>query len=133
MKIDELSTMIGGWFVGDFSPNCLRTKAAEVACKHYKAGDHESRHVHKIATEHTLVVSGKVKMNGVELNPGQIATLAPGEAADFCALQDSITVIVKTPSVIGDKYAAPVEESATQRVSTGAEAGGTPALQKGFV
>ena len=35
MKIDELKTMIGGWFVGDFSPSAFHTKAAEVCCKHY--------------------------------------------------------------------------------------------------
>jgi mannose-6-phosphate isomerase-like protein (cupin superfamily) len=109
MKIDTLSNMTGGWFVGDFSPSCERTKAAEVACKHYRAGDWESRHVHKIATEHTLVVSGTIKMNEREIHGGQIVTLLPGEPADFEALEDSITVVVKVPSVIGDKYPAPVK------------------------
>ena len=115
MKIAQLNEMVGGWFVGDFSPVCLRTTAAEVACKHYRAGESTERHVHKVATEITLVVSGRVRINGTELLPGQMAMLAPHEAADFCALEDSVTVVVKTPSVIGDKYPAPIlpQEAAT--------------------
>jgi hypothetical protein len=107
VKIDDLSKMTGGWFVGDFSPVVLRTNVAEVGCKFYKAGQRELRHVHKVATELTLIVSGKVRMNGVEVNAGQIVTLLPNEATDFEVLQDTITVVVKTPSVKGDKY--PVE------------------------
>ena len=104
MTIERLDNMVGGWFVGDFSPVVHHTKAAEVACKHYKAGAAEKAHVHKIATELTLLVSGKVRMNGVDILPGQIVMLQPGEPADFQAIEDSVTVVVKTPSVIGDKY-----------------------------
>ena len=35
---------------------------------------------------------------------GRIATVLSGEATDFFALDDSVTVVVKTPSVLGDKY-----------------------------
>jgi hypothetical protein len=96
--------MVGGWFVGDFSPSCLRTPGVEVACKTYKAGDAERRHVHKIATELTLIVSGRVRMNGMEVEGGKIVMLAPGESSDFQALADTVTVVVKLPSVAGDKY-----------------------------
>jgi hypothetical protein len=106
VKITELSAMVGGWFMGDFAPTAYRTSAAEVACKHYRAGDIDQCHVHRIATELTLVVSGKVELNGVVLLPGQIAEIAPGEPAAFRALEDSITVVVKTPSVMNDKYPA---------------------------
>jgi hypothetical protein len=109
VNIFKLEEMKGGWFVGDFSPVAHRTAAAEVACKNYKAGASEPRHVHKIATELTLLVSGKVQMNGRVILPGEIVLLAPGESADFTALQDSITVVVKTPSVHGDKYPMPAE------------------------
>ncbi len=110
MTISKLDQMVGGWFVGDFSPTAHRTTAAEVACKHYKAGAKEGAHVHKIATELTLLVSGKVRMNGTDIFPGQIVRLEPGEPGEFHALEDSVTVVVKTPSVIGDKY--PVADAA---------------------
>jgi quercetin dioxygenase-like cupin family protein len=109
MTIAELSTMTGGWFVGAFAPVVLHTDACEVACKRYQAGAVEPRHVHRIATEVTLIVSGRVVMNGTELTAGQIIRLEPGEPADFAALDDTVTVVVKTPSVAGDKYViAPV-------------------------
>ena len=60
----SLDEMTGGWMVGDFEPSCLRTTACEVACKHYRAGVGEEAHVHRVATELTLIASGRVRMNG---------------------------------------------------------------------
>jgi quercetin dioxygenase-like cupin family protein len=96
--------MKGGWLVGDFLPTCLKTKECEVACKYYKSGDNEKAHVHKIAIEITVIVSGLVKMNTVEYKCGDIIILEPGDAADFQALEDTTTVVVKIPSVRDDKY-----------------------------
>jgi hypothetical protein len=102
----RLDEMVGGWFVGDFTPACLRTKACEVACKTYAAGARESAHVHRVATEITLVASGRVRMAGRDLGPGDLLVLDPGEPSDFEALAPTITVVVKLPSVAGDKYPA---------------------------
>ena len=104
MKTFRLQDMKGGWFVGDFLPTCLKTSDCEVACKHYKKGDAEDTHVHKIATEITLIVEGLVKMNDVTYKSGDIIVLDPGDATDFYALEDTINVVVKVPSVAGDKY-----------------------------
>lgn len=106
MKIHHLGEMTAGWFVGDFEPTSLRTASCEVAAKAYRMGDCESRHVHRVATEVTLVASGRVLMNGQILEESCIAVLEPGESADFQALADTLTVVVKMPSVIGDKYPA---------------------------
>jgi quercetin dioxygenase-like cupin family protein len=102
----RLDKMVKGWFVGDFSPAALRTDAAEVAVKHYKAGDREETHLHKIASEITLVLEGIVEMCGQRLSEGDIIKLAPGEATDFLAVTDATTVVIKLPSVIGDRYVA---------------------------
>lgn len=96
--------MKGGWFIGDFEPSCLLTKECEVAHKKYKRGGSEQRHVHKIANEITLIASGKVLMNGKEYGEGDIVHISPGESTDFKALTDASTVVVKIPSVKGDKY-----------------------------
>lgn len=100
-RIDEMER---GWFVGDFEPSVLRTNAAEVGVKCYKAGDKEGSHHHKSATEVTLIISGHARMNGVDLVEGDIVRLEPGEVADFQAMSDVTTVVVKVPSVKGDKY-----------------------------
>ncbi len=104
MKVYKLKDMKGGWFVGDFVPTCLKTKESEVACKFYKKGDIEKEHVHNIATEITVIVSGCVKMNNVKYKSGDIVVLDHGDATDFQVIEDTITVVVKVPSVAGDKY-----------------------------
>ncbi len=96
--------MVGGWFVGDFTPAALPTPAAEVGVKSYRAGDAEAEHVHRIAAELTLVLTGEVDMNGRRLGAGDIAVLAPGEPGTFRAISDTTTVVVKLPSVPGDKH-----------------------------
>jgi hypothetical protein len=105
MRVDRLDDMVRGWFVGDFEPTLYRTDAVEVAVKEYASGDHEARHHHKLATEITAVVSGRVRMDGRELGPGDIATLAPGESSDFTALTAATVVAVKLPGARDDKYA----------------------------
>jgi len=105
MKIAKLEDMIKGWFVGNFNPTLYKTTAAEVAVKKYQKGDHEGKHYHKIATEITVIISGRVKMNGVEYKAGDIITMEPNESTDFEALEDhTVNVVVKLPGANNDKY-----------------------------
>ena len=73
----SLDDMFRGWFVGD---------------------------CHKVATEITVIVSGTACMNGKEYAEGTILRMEPGEYAQFSAVTDVTTVVVKFPSVPGDKY-----------------------------
>lgn len=100
----NLSQFTRGWMVGDFSPSIIRTKDFEFMVRNYKAGEDEARHVHKVADEITVVVSGKFRMNGEELTAGDIIHLSPGDSADFACVEDGATAVIKTPSVMGDKY-----------------------------
>lgn len=104
MENFRLEDMIKGWFVGGFTPTALSTEACEVAIKHYKAGDHESAHYHKVATEITAIVSGEVRMCGRTWGPGDIVVLKPGEITDFVAISDAVNVVVKLPGALNDKY-----------------------------
>jgi hypothetical protein len=104
MQEFKLSDMLGGWFIGNFQPAVIGTDQFEVAIKHYQAGAKEARHHHKVAWEITAIASGAVRMRGREFGPGAIIHLQPGESTDFEALEDTITVVVKSPSVVGDKY-----------------------------
>ena len=100
----RLDEMIKGWFVGSFDPAVIKSDDFEVAVKRYKTGDYEESHTHKIATEITVIVEGKVEMNGVEYVKDDIILIYPNNYTDFKCLEDTITVVVKTPSIIGDKY-----------------------------
>lgn len=104
MKSDNLINMKGGWFIGNFYPSLFRTNDCEVAVKSYKKGDKEGKHYHKIATEYTVVIKGKVKMFGNVYEEGDIIIVEPGDATDFEALEDAMNVVVKIPGVNDDKY-----------------------------
>jgi len=104
MKIYQEKDMIKGWFVGNFDPVAFKSSDCEVCLKRYKTGDYESFHIHKIATEITAIVEGRAQMGTNELKKGSIVVLNPGEGTDFKALCDTLTIVVKTPSVPGDKY-----------------------------
>ena len=104
MDAYRLEDFTKGWFVGDFKPAIIETEGVEVGIKHYAAGDHEASHHHRVAKELTAVVSGRVEMFGQEFSDGDIIEVHPGESTGFKALTDAVTVIVKLPSVRGDKY-----------------------------
>lgn len=104
MKVDSLSKMTNGWFIGNFEPSLLKTNDVEVAVKHYKAGDYENAHYHKIATEFTVIIDGEVEMNGVRYRKDDIIVMEPGDATDFRAITDSTNVVVKFPGANNDKY-----------------------------
>lgn len=104
MEEFDYKDMVKGWFVGGFSPTALQTEECEVAVKKYKAGEYEVAHYHKISTEVTMILSGKVQMCGKEWGEGDILVLKPGEITDFMALTDTINVVVKVPGALNDKY-----------------------------
>ena len=104
MRVNKLSDMKKGWFVGDFFPTLIKTSDVEVAVKKYNKGDYEARHYHKAATEVTVIISGRVMMNNNEYIAGDIVVIDPYEDVDFRALEDVVSTVVKFPGVKSDKY-----------------------------
>ena len=104
MVKENLNNFIKGWIVGKFEPTLLNTDNFEVAIKRYEAGDYEERHNHKIATEITVIVEGEVQMNDLTFIKDDIIIIKPNESTDFKCITDVTTVVIKTPSVINDKY-----------------------------
>jgi anti-sigma factor ChrR (cupin superfamily) len=104
MRRERLESMTEGWFIGDFAPALRRTSRFEVAVKYYRAGDREARHFHKVATEYTVIIFGRVAMNGATFTAGDIIVINPGEATDFVVVEDTATAVVKVPSIARDKY-----------------------------
>jgi len=106
MKKSNLDDMLRGWFVGPFSPVALSTNACEVAVKKYVAGDKEAPHFHKISTEVTVILSGRIYMCERHWSDGDIIVLEPGEITSFEAFTNATCVVVKIPGVADDKYPA---------------------------
>ncbi len=96
--------MLRGWFVGDFEPSAFKTKNFEVGFGSHKKGDKWHKHYHKIATEITLIVKGKVKVNDQIFSKGDILVIKPNEISDPLFLEDTEYVVVKTISDTNDKY-----------------------------
>ena len=106
MKFYELEEFTNGWFIGNFQPSIFKNSSFEVAIKSYKKGDKEPTHKQILATELTVVLSGKILLGGQILQSGQILQIDPGEFANFEALLDSLLVCVKYPSIPSDKVLA---------------------------
>ena len=103
MKRAKLADMKGGWFVGDFAPSVVRSSDFETAIKKYTKGQREPEHYHARTTEITVIVTGRARMMGEIVEAGDILLLEHGEATGFEALEDTITCVVKFPSVPDDK------------------------------
>jgi len=104
MELYNLNDFKLGWIIGDFIPSIIKTKNFEIAIKHYKVGQNETKHYHKMSDEITVIISGDVKMNGLVYHANDILYIKHEKSTDFIPLTDVITCVIKIPSVIGDKY-----------------------------
>ena len=102
----NLSEYKNGWLLGNFSPALIQTSDFEVCVKAFKVGDCETSHYQVIATEITVVLSGKVRMGEILLTEDDILVVEPGEIVDFEALTDCKVLGIKFPSLPEDKVLA---------------------------
>jgi hypothetical protein len=93
-----------GWFIGPFDRAVYKTDLFEVAHGFNPAGDCSAKHVHKVATEINLITQGKVLVNGEVISAGEGFIFEPGESCECEYLEDTCTLVVKVPGVLGDKY-----------------------------
>ena len=95
-----------GWFIGDFKPNLINSKEFEFGYKKIPKGLKPDYHFHKSKTEFTILIEGKIileKSNQL-IEPITCIKLLPGERNDQSFIEDSIIMIINTPSIKGDKY-----------------------------
>lgn len=104
MNIYKISDMKGGWFCGDFEPSVYKTKDFEVCYKVHAKGEKWPTHFHKEATEINYLIRGNMIIQNNKLTAGDIFIILPNEIADPIFLEDCELIVVKTPSVKGDKY-----------------------------
>ena len=104
MKTFEIDGFVGGWFVGDFEKTAYKTPDCEVAYKTHLAGEQWDTHYHQIATEINYLISGSMTINDQFLTAPRVFVLEPGEVANPSFLTDVSLIVVKVPSLPGDKY-----------------------------
>lgn len=93
-----------GWFVGGFDKAVYRTTDLEAGYQHNSAGEVSKAHYHKIATEINLIVRGAVKINGELYTSGMGVIFYPNDVAECEYLEDTETMVIKTPGALNDKY-----------------------------
>jgi len=104
MKIDHITNFKDGWFLGAFEPSVFKTDLVEVCYKKHYKNEIWPKHYHKIATEINYIINGCMSIQGIQLNKGDIFTIYPNEIADPIFLDNCELIVVKIPSVKGDKY-----------------------------
>lgn len=104
MKKYNLTDFKKGWLVGDFEPAIIKTKEFEFGVKFYKKGDVDQTHLHRFLEEITVVINGVFNMNEKRLYPGDVVLIKQNEVVTFSCVEDGSIAVIKTPSVIGDKF-----------------------------
>ncbi len=104
MEIHRIENMKDGWFVGNFEPTTFKTEQFEVCYKFHRQGEHWPAHYHKVSTEINYLVEGRMSIQDKELTKGDIFILHPYEIANPVFLEDCTVFVVKTPSLVDDKY-----------------------------
>ena len=93
-----------GWFVGSFEPTLVHSKDIEVGVKRVKKGTSPDFHYHKLKTEYTILLEGLVSIEGVSYSPITCFQIDPYIKAPLFFLEDSLILVINTPSCKGDKY-----------------------------
>ena len=104
MIVKRIEDFTRGWLMGDFEPSLVRTKDFEVGILTHKKDEIWPKHYHKLADEYNVLVKGKMSVNGIELNTGDVFVIEKGEVSEPKFLEDCTVLVIKVPSVIGDKY-----------------------------
>ena len=104
MKVTKLSDYIRGWIIGNFTPSLIKTKQFEVGILSHTKGEDWPEHYHQVATEYNILIDGSMTVNGVALNKGDVFVIEKNEISKPIFLEDCTVLVVKIPSVIGDKY-----------------------------
>ncbi len=104
MRTSHITAFKGGWFVGGFEPSLFPNPHVEVGWHVYEAGFQGTSHTHRVGTEINVILHGRCRVDGTEMGPGEIFIYDPGDWSDVQFLETTGLLIVKHPSLPGDKY-----------------------------
>ena len=94
-----------GWYIGKFEPSLIESEKIEVGIKHVAKGTMPDGHFHKIKKEYTIIIRGSIRVNDKIYNQnGDCLVLNPYEKNDQEFLEDTLILVINTPSARDDKY-----------------------------
>ena len=98
MKIQKLSDMKSGWFIGAFDPTAYHSKDFEVNYRVHPKGQEWDTHYHTEVTEINLLIKGQMTIQEKLLTSGDIFIIEPWEITNPVFLEDCEIICVKVPS-----------------------------------
>jgi hypothetical protein len=104
MKKTRIEDYKRGWFIGNFEPSILKTTEFEVGYLRHSKNEKWNSHFHKESIEYNVLIRGKMIIQNQILEEGDVFVFEKNEVADPQFLEDCELIVVKVPSVIGDKY-----------------------------
>jgi len=104
MQVHKTDQLVGGWFVGAFSPTTYRTDNCEVSYKTHSRGEKVKAHYHKIADEINYLLEGAMSINGERLDAPVVFVIEKGEIVQPEFITDVKLIVVKVPGALDDKY-----------------------------
>ncbi len=104
MEKYNIKNMKGGWFIGNFIPSVYRTKQFEVCFKQHLKEDKWLTHYHKHCIEINYLIRGSMTVNNELLVKGDIFIFNKEEVCAPIFLTDCELIVIKTPSIPGDKH-----------------------------
>lgn len=109
MRRSRIEDYWRGWFIGNFDPAVLKTDQFEVGVLTHTKGEYWAPHYHKVALEYNVLLDGKMH---IKFSDGSVEHIKPGDVFVFEREEISIpffdedcrVLVIKVPSVKGDKY-----------------------------
>ena len=99
----NLSDYTRGWFIGNFEPTVLKQSQFEVGVLSHKKDEVWAVHYHSVSKEINVLLEGRMKVNGLDVNVGDIFVFEPFVIAVPTFLTDCKILCIKTPSCPGEK------------------------------
>ncbi len=103
MEVVNLSSMLRGWFIGNFEPSVLKTNFLEVGVVTHKKGEEWREHYHTSSIEYNLLLDGIMTVNGTPINKNDIFIIDKNESSSPMFLTDCRILVIRIPDIRNDK------------------------------
>tara|TARA_A100001515_G_scaffold8245_2_gene6908 strand:- start:4743 stop:5069 length:327 start_codon:yes stop_codon:yes gene_type:complete len=104
MRFGNVADFTRGWIVGDFEPTLFKTIDNDIGILRVRKGDKSDGHFHSKHTEHNIIISGKVEIDGHILREDDIFVYEPFDESHVYFLEDTVLLVIKNPSTKNDKH-----------------------------
>lgn len=103
ISVDKIENYTRGWFVGKFHPSLLKDTDIEIGYLSFKKGEQIDFHYHEHCKEINVLVKGKMIVNDIIINEGDIFVFEPFVPTIPIYLEDTSLIVIKNKPSATDK------------------------------